>query len=664
VIEPGRVVEFIEENRFLTALVTRVKGNKLLVLSENDREMNISLSRVLVTDHKGLGTGQARNDLIRGLKEIGRRRADLCQRLDLVELWQLLEGEGEEFAYPYLAELAFSAPITGDQVAAVIRAVFADGVYFKLRPEKALRHEAAKVQEIVEARARDEERENRMADAAAWLARVWRHDLAGEPDDRGHVVQVLRDMVYWGSEAPEYKWGQKLVERAGLGADPNRPFQLLVRMGEMTRHENLDLVRFDVPMAFPGDVVKEAEALIRRRAWEDSSRRDLTQLEVITADSSGARDFDDAVSLEPRDDGWVLGVHIADVSSVIQPGTLLDQEALLRATSVYMPDSRIPMLPEILSEEGLSLRQDEIRPAFSLLVHLTPDAQVLDFEFLPSLVRVRRQMSYQEVDAGVATDRLLSPMYSLSQTLQARRVAAGAMILPLPKLNVYLTPEGEIGLGQTHWENPGRSMIGEFMILANHLAARFLVERNAACLYRRQDEPSQRIVPGDSDCQNLFLCLQQRKFLGRVAWGLEALPHHGMGLSFYTNLTSPLRRYIDLMIQRQVRALLNGGPPLYSPEKIGEHLILLETALRRANRIQNNRRRYWLYQYLENTGQREFEAMVLEKLPHRWRVFILDLMMDADLAVRSGQDLSPGQTITLRLKKVDAREDILKFELA
>jgi exoribonuclease-2 len=662
-MEPGRVIEFIEGRSFLTAVVTRVKSNKVLVLSENDREMSISSGRIMHETHYGLDLTQPRHELVKKLQEISRHRSELSSKLDLVELWELLEGEGEEFSYEFLAELAWPGSVAGDQAAAALRSVFSDGIYFRMRPDTAVRHSAEKVEQMTTVRIRDQEREKELAEGSDWLSKVWYDECGQEPGCRDRVVKILHDMALYNSNAPELKWGKQLLERADLGSDHLLPFKLLVKIGEMNVHENLDLIREGLPVCFSAEVLSEAEVVARDTTWQQEPRRDLTHLEVITADSGGAKDFDDAVSLDLNGDHLLLGVHIADVSAVVKPDSLLDREAMGRTTSIYMPDRRIPMLPEVLSEERLSLKEKEVRPAFSMLAELTESGEVSHYEFVPSLLTVKRQLSYQDVDAAVGHDLLLGRMFQLSKSLKAKRIAQGALILPMPKLNVFLTPDGEIGVNLTLWDNPGRSMISEFMILANHLAARYLYERGEPCFYRQQNEPSERIVTPETTCDDLYTCLKQRRFISRVNWGLEPLPHSGMGLALYTNLTSPLRRYIDLVIQRQIRALSRGGAALYSEEQMNEILTYVEGLRKRALRVQNLRRRYWLLLYLAGRIGQEHEALVLERHPHRWRIFLTDLMMDADLPVRHGQTLELGQTINIKIKHVDPRNDILKFEL-
>lgn len=661
-MEPGRVIEFIEGRKFVTAVVTRDKGAKVLVLSETDREMSISVNRILHDCNKGLNPEQPRNDLVNALKETAAARMRLSSEVDIYELWELLEDEGESFTYQFLTELNWTGAITPDHYAAVIRAVFADGLYFKMRPDGAFRHDSDKVEQIALERAREEQREKDLEIGGAWLAGVWKDDYSGEPEDKDRFISVLTEMALYGNEAPDYKFGRKLIEKAGLGADPWKPFDLLVKLGEMNLHENLDIRRGEVLNRFTPEILEEAKRIASDRSWQDEDRRDLTGLEVITADSGGAKDFDDAVSLEIKGDHLVLGVHIADVSAVVKADSPLDKDSRARATSIYMPDLRIPMMPEILSEECLSLREGEVRPAFSLLVKMSGEGEILDYEFTPSLVSVKRQLSYQEVDASVDEDLVLKRLYKISKALRDARRANGAVILSLPKLNVFLTPEGEIGVNLTQWENPGRSMISEFMILANQLGADYLMKQGECCLYRSQKEPSERILKTEADYKDLFLCLRQRRFLNRVSWGTGPSPHASMGVHLYTNLTSPLRRYIDLIIQRQIRTMVAENRPFYSEDEVTSILSEVDEVLRKAAIVQNNRRRYWLYRYFEGPGRKDYEALVLERYSHRWRIFLTELMMDADLPFRQGMRLDPGDTIRVRIKKVDARQDVFVLE--
>ncbi|MBW2623903.1 MAG: RNB domain-containing ribonuclease, partial [Deltaproteobacteria bacterium] len=428
------------------------------------------------------------------------------------------------------------------------------------------------------------------------------------------------------------------------------------------KHENLELLRHGVETAFPEYLQDQARIHIGNADWIGERRQDLTDIEAITIDNSHAGDFDDAISLEETDNGFVLGVHIADVSGLISAGSPLDVWAGNQGTSIYMPDQRIPMLPEVLSEEGLSLRKNEVRPAFSLRVQIKEDGEIGEFEFYPSMIKVKRQLSYQEADGLIDSDPLLKKLFFLSRTLQNRRQANGALIMPLPGLNVYITAEGMVEVGLINWDQPARSTITELMVLANHLAARFLKDSGAPGIYRFQEEPSKRLIESHAKKIDLYKALKQRRYLNRVGWSLEPKPHYGMGLEVYTNLTSPLRRYIDLMIQRQIRCVSLGQPPCYSHEEMSDQLTAVGIALRKAHQVQTRRKRYWLLTYLEAQASRHYEAIVLDRLTSRWRLFIKEFMLDTDLDRSYHKELDPGQEVLVRIKKVNAREDTLRFE--
>ncbi|MBW2139986.1 MAG: RNB domain-containing ribonuclease [Deltaproteobacteria bacterium] len=662
-MEPGQIVEFIEVKNFIAGLVTRVKASKLLVLTETNREMSVASSRILHQTNPGLDLSRPRAELVQSLKEISSRRASRAMEINLLELWELLDGEGEEFDYRYLAELALPDDTGPDRVPAMLRAIFADGLHFKMRPNTVLRQNAEKVEQITLARIQEEKRGRELMEGASWLTKIWADETPDYPDCRDHVIQTLRDMAIYGSDASEYKWGQKLLEKAGLGKDPYKPFYLLVKMGEIHKHENLDLYRNQIETTFPAAVLSEAENLLRQSDWHEENRRDLTSLETLTIDSSGSGDFDDAISLEEKNGCVILGIHIADVSALVRPDSPLDIEARGLGTTIYMPDQRISMLPEILSEEALSLKQACVRPAFSVTAQIDEFGNVQTYEFFPSLIKVKRQLSYQDVDSTVNSDPTLKKLFAISQTLKSQRHAQGALIMPLPTLNVYLVADGQIGISLINWDNPGRAMISEFMILANYLAASVLAEANIPGLFRYQDEPSQRLLKGEPSEFNLYDCLQQRRYFNRVGWGLDPRPHSGMGLEVYTNLTSPLRRFIDLVMQRQVKSIAAGNEPEYSREQIEELLTFVEPALRKAYDVQSRRKRYWLLRYLEAQSPKNYEAILLQPQPNRPRLFIKELMLETDIAVNSTERFSPGQEVMIKVKRVNAREDILKFEL-
>ena len=346
--------------------------------------------------------------------------------------------------------------------------------------------------------------------------------------------------------------GKALLDKARL-SPAEAPFRLLVRLGVFQEDEDLDLHRLEVPREFSPRPWPWPGSWPRPRLADPyaAQRRDLTGLAIITIDGERTRDFDDALSLEAVAEGWRLGIHIADVSAQVLPRTPLDLEAQARGTSIYLPEHRLPMLPEELSEDTVSLLVHQERRALSFLVTLSPDAELKDWEIVPSLIKVQRRLTYHEVDNLLTQDQQLTTLSHLSRRLKERRLARGGYELKLPEVWVTFTPQGETQVVVEDQETLSRQLVAEAMVLANSLAARFLADHGIAALYRGQPGPREPIRPhADKSLLDLW---QDRRRLSRVVMDLTPTPHWGLGRPRYTFATSPIRRYLDLVTHLKSR---------------------------------------------------------------------------------------------------------------
>ena len=316
-------------------------------------------------------------------------------------------------------------PRFGRQVAAAGRSLREDRFLFKHKDDQVIPNPPELVAQLQEQQERELARRQEMEEIGAWLQAVWEgRELTAQPPWRERVVALLRQMAVFGAEAPDYAQGKAYLDKARLGAG-DAPFRLLVRLGVFQDDEDLDLHRLEVPQEFAAET-HGADPAAGRSAPADpyaARRQDLTGLELITIDGERTRDFDDALSLEQSPAGWRLGIHISDVSALVLADTPLDREAQERATSIYLPERRLPMLPEEISEDLLSLLAHQERRALSFMVTLSPEAEVLDWAIVPSLIKVGRRLTYHEVDGllGPGPD----PVGPGSINRQAQRGAPG-----------------------------------------------------------------------------------------------------------------------------------------------------------------------------------------------------------------------------------------------
>ncbi|MHC4850339.1 MAG: RNB domain-containing ribonuclease, partial [Planctomycetota bacterium] len=303
---------------------------------------------------------------------------------------------------------------------------------------------------------------------------------------------------------------------------------------------------------------------------------------VVTIDPVTSRDFDDAISLERRGKDWLLGVHIADVSHYVLPDTPLDREAYRRGTSIYLPSRVIPMLPEKLSNDLCSLREGVDRLAMSVLMRYGTNGELKETTFAESVIQSDRRFSYER--ASRVMDRavrekgevgaLLLDMVRLSKLLAGKRKS---LDIPRGELELVYGGQGEVVDLRPVSQDVAHGVIEEFMLAANREVARLLLRKRVASIYRHHPEPADltrvwndfRLL-GVRRAESIGKAMSTAvaKGLGPAATAalLRDMPraiyttrdasHFSLGFAAYTHFTSPIRRYSDLVVHRQLRALI------------------------------------------------------------------------------------------------------------
>jgi exoribonuclease-2 len=260
------------------------------------------------------------------------------------------------------------------------------------------------------------------------------------------------------------------------------------------------------------------------------------------------------------------------------------------------------------------------------------------------------------VDLMVTEDALTGAMHAIAQNYRRSRLNNGAMIIDLPEINVWLQPDGTPAISCVDRESPGRMLVSELMIMANELAARLLMERQLPAIYRSQAEPRERLF--DADGGSFFQNWMQRKQINRFVLSSTPDRHAGLGLPGYVTATSPIRKYSDLVTQRQLRAAA-GLEAAYTREQIDYLIAATEQTLVGVARIQSRRLRYWLLKFLQTrVGQKE-EALVLFKRREGYIIVLQDYMLECTLSGAEGITLRPEDLIQVTLQHVNARNDVI-----
>lgn len=431
--------------------------------------------------------------------------------------------------------------------------------------------------------------------------------------DFDHAVGSLMDKGKIEKDKSGFLVAVKNAGRSSRSSAPSRDLEGYTKKERRTAElkpllegiESTDLLGVvlanNIPTEFPPKVLKAAERIPDHLTEADySNRLDLRDKMIITIDGDDSKDFDDAVSLEKSGSGYILGVHIADVTHYVPDGSAIDKEALARGTSVYLPDRVIPMLPEKLSNGICSLNEGEDRLTLSVIAVLDKDAHVIRSRIAESVICSSHRMTYSKVDRIFEGDKELAKEYSdivpmlfamkdVAAKMEQIRHERGMIDFSFPETKFELDENGRPVRIYPSWPTTATKLIEQFMLTANEIVAKKYFDRNLPFVYRNHERPDsekmenaltalreagvkvqkkgyhitplevQQIVtstegtPEESLTSTMLLRAMQQ-----ARYGTENLGHFGLASKCYCHFTSPIRRYPDLQIHRIIKDDLNG----------------------------------------------------------------------------------------------------------
>ena len=582
----------------------------------------------------------------------------------------------------------------------------ADGSYLT-KPIKAIGQGADRVLGVY--------RKRKVGGAVEPVSRKVKRDLLIERGDEGGATE---DDLVWA----------EVKNTRGYGPNVARVREIVGRIDDPSTYSQIAIANHDIRMAFPSEVLAEAEAA---SLPGPGSHEDLRQTPLITIDPADARDHDDAVFAEPDPDkknkgGWRTIVAIADVAWFVTPGSRLDREAQKRGNSTYLPDMVVPMLPERLSNDLCSLRENEDRPALAVEMRFTADGRKLDHRFMRILMRSHARLSYSEVQNAIDgtpndraapwLDNVLKPLWGAYASLQKARAKRSPLDLDLPERRIIFDRNGHVEGVRLKERFDANRLIEEFMIQANVCAAESLEQAKLPLIYRVHGDPDPEKLEGVRTFleslgyslpkgqvlrpknlnQTLKLAAEKDEaaLVGQVllraqrqaVYDTDNVGHFGLNLTRYAHFTSPIRRYADLTVHRALIAAGNLGKGAQSEEeahrlqKIAETISDLERASMAAERESTDR---FLAAWLEDRIGAEFRARINGVTRSGLFVTLDDTGADgfiparsigeeyfrhheafnALVGERSGGVYRLGQPVLVRLKEVTPLQGGLLFEM-
>ena len=651
-------------------------------LAETDTQVSVAVGRNrqarIPRDRVILETGVTVSDDEK-LEEFRRRSQELSASIDLTEVWDVVADEGLPLSVDELAELYWEGPGGAGHRAAMALRVDMSSDRFEYAKGGYTPRSRSTVAELQARRRREAEHAEEAASLMRGLADG--EVPAQSTPHQSTLVEHLRGYAVHGDDYSRAGTAKDLLKTVAedRGDLQRLGFDLLVLAGIFSPDEPLELHRAGIRTRFPDDVLAEANEIIAARTGE-SGRRDLTALPTITIDDAEAEDRDDALSLleESGESGLHIGVHVADASALIPGGGPIDREADRRMATLYLPERKIGMLPQELVSRSGSIDPGETRIAMSLLVRIDASGEVADWEVTPSVVRSRAALAYEEADQALSDPDdpwhgMLAHLAEAARALRHRRESAGAVEVERSELSVKVRPAGQVEVS-VRTSTPAQQLVAELMILCNSLLAEFCRREKLPAAYRTQSMPDLSDILGESNGGQklpdgpLGRYLVMRR-LPPAGLDLVPAPHGGLGVKAYIQATSPLRRYPDLVMQRQISHFLGSGKPLYEPETIASVAQRADVQLRELAHIEEDRKRYWFLKYLQQSllagsdspdSKNLLPAVVLENQPNRRALLELS---DYPFRLRTEvpQGRAPGDTVTLKLHGVDLWRRLAQF---
>lgn len=549
---------------------------------------------------------------------------------DVLAAWELLAGETTTLAE--LADLAYGAftPAT----AWAVWQLLDDGLYFSGTPDSITVHNQALVAE------KEAAREAKAAAERAWHAFLQRLE-------QGHYTEA--DLPYLEDVealALEKRDQSRILRALGRAETSQQAHALLLNIGYWNETINPYPARLGAPLTEPDLLLPELP---------DEPRRDLTHLTAWAIDDEGSTDPDDAISW----DGERLWVHVADAAALVPPDSPADVEARGRGANLYLPDRTIPMLPATATDR-LALGLSEVSPALSFALRLSPEGDVTADEIVPSWVRVSR-ISYEEAEKRL-DETPFAEIGSFIRPFQEKRLRNGAIEINLPEVRVRV--KENVVTVRPLPNLRSRNLVREAMLMTGEAVARYALAQNIPMPFTTQDSPdSEAPHAAATPSENFAL----RRIMKRGQQKIAAAAHAGLGMPLYVQTTSPLRRYLDMVVHQQLRRHLklqqsSQAEPLLTQAdilaRIGSADAITGT-LRQTERLSNT---HWILVYLRQNPEWQGEGVIIEKFGSRDLVLIPALAYETEMYLRKGIALD--ERIAVTVSDVNLPELTAHFRLS
>ena len=662
-MEKGKLIEFRLHGERRLAVAERPDGKKNWVVVEANGKSNSIPPKQI--SYEVAGESYKSSEIPKFLQEV----ETYLDPSSLEVAWELLVEEAETVNPEEMALLLFSEQTPSQCYAAHIL-LSDDKLYFK---QKGDRYEPRPVAQVAEIKHQQEVQKQRKEELENFLLRV-HNRLAGEEvnweQSDYNRLDAIEKFATHGEESSHRSQAMETLAILELPQTLEAGFKLLVDIGIWSEHENLHLRRSQIPTYFSTKVLEVAKSCLQSLPPDpDTNRLDLTHLKVYTIDDESTKEIDDGLSIEYlEDDRQRIWVHIADPTRLLTPGDELDLEARRRTTTLYLPTGMIPMFPSELATGPMSLIQGQNCSALSFGILLDETGAVIDYTIHASLIKPTYRLTYDDVDEMLQLGIKLEPeIHALNDWAKKRfkwRQSQGSISIYMPESVIKVKNDGEEITVEVLDDSPSRQLVAEMMILAGEVGAKYGQQHNLPLPYRSQPQPE---LPPEAELMLLpagpVRSTAMRRCMPKSEMGTIPARHASLALETYVQVTSPIRRYSDLLAHFQIKAHLRGDPLPFTQEQMQEMVMSLVPAVKEASSVERFTNRYWGLEYLRRNSDEIWQALIIRWLKEEINLGLVLLEeLGLELAMRFGRSVEVGDRLEVKVAHADPRKDEIIFQ--
>ncbi|KAG5550238.1 hypothetical protein RHGRI_015261 [Rhododendron griersonianum] len=489
-----------------------------------------------------------------------------------------------------------------------------------------------------------------------------------------HKIKSLEAYAIDACETDDQKKTAGMILKAmGLAKTSASALKLLIDIGYFPVHVNLDMLKLNIRTDHSDEIISAAERVLSEASDPDElDRIDLTHLKVYAIDVDEADELDDALSATRLMDGRIkVWIHVADPASLVQPGSIVDREAMKRGTSVFLPTATYPMFPEKLAMEGMSMKQGELCKAVTVSVVLHTDGSIAEYEVDNTIIKPTYMLTYESASELLymnLEEEVELKILSQAAALRFRwRRTQGAIDTSTFESRIKVAnpddPDPSITLYVEDQTDPAMRLVSEMMILCGEAIATYGSFHNIPLPFRGQPQSNIDISAFSHLPEGPVRSAAIVKIMRAAEMDFRNPIRHGiLGIPGYVQFTSPIRRYMDLLAHYQVKAFLRGDSPPYSAGQLEGMACLVNMNVRLVKKLYNSSLRYWILEYLrQQPKEATFRGLILRFIKDRIAAILLvEVGMQASAEVSVG--LHIGDVVKVQVEEAHPRDDFLSLK--